>query len=94
MIWILALGSATTAWPGVARGATQEEELPEGEGRRILLASCTTCHELREVTKFRGYFTRAQWRDIVVTMVEYGAPVNQKQVDVLTDYLTLHFGRQ
>jgi hypothetical protein len=85
---------ATTAWSGAARGATQDEELPEGEGKRILLTSCTACHELREVTKFRGYFTRAQWRDLIVTMVEYGAPVNQKQIDVLTDYLTLHFGRQ
>jgi hypothetical protein len=73
---------------------TPAEDLPDGRGRQILLASCTSCHDLREVTKFRGYYTRAQWRDIVVTMVEYGAPVAKPDLDVLTDYLTEHLGRR
>lgn len=58
------------------------------------MASCTNCHELREVTKFRGYYNRAQWRDIVVTMVDYGAKVEAPEVDVLADYLTAHLGRR
>jgi YVTN family beta-propeller protein len=33
-------------------------------------------------------------RDVVVTMKEYGAAIDEKQVDVLTDYLTLHLGRK
>ena len=69
-------------------------ELPDGPGRQMLLASCTSCHDLREVTKFRGYYTRPQWRDIVVTMVQYGAKVGEKDVEVLTDYLTEHLGRE
>jgi DNA-binding beta-propeller fold protein YncE len=70
-----------------------EDELPEGEGKKILVASCTSCHDLSEVTKFRGYYDRRQWRDIVVTMMDYGAPVNEKQVDVLADYLAEHLGK-
>ena len=70
-----------------------DDDLPDGEGKKILLASCTSCHELTEVTKFRGYYTRQQWRDIVVTMMEYGAPVDEKQVDVLADYLAAHLGK-
>jgi competence protein ComEA len=77
-----------------AGAASPEDELPEGEGKKILLSSCTSCHELTEVTKFRGYYNRTQWRDIVVTMKEYGAPVNEREVDVLTDYLVQHLGRQ
>jgi hypothetical protein len=73
--------------------AQPEDELPPGDGRKILLASCTSCHELREVTKFKGYYTRPQWRDILVTMKEYGAPIDEPQVEVLADYLTQHFGR-
>ena len=74
--------------------APPEDDLPEGEGKKILLASCTTCHDLAEVTKLRGYYTRAQWRDVVVTMKEYGAKVDDKQVEILTDYLTLNLGKK
>jgi competence protein ComEA len=80
--------------PPPAGAASPEDELPEGEGKKILVFSCTSCHELTEVTKFRGYYNRTQWRDIVVTMKEYGAPVNEREVDVLTDYLVQHLGRR
>jgi competence protein ComEA len=77
-----------------ARAVDPEDDLPDGEGKKILLSSCTACHDLTEVTKFRGYYNRAQWLDIVVTMKEYGAPIDDQQVDVLTDYLTQHLGRR
>jgi competence protein ComEA len=76
-----------------ARAVAPDDDLPDGEGKKILLSSCTACHELTEVTKFRGYYNRDQWHDIVITMKEYGAPIDERQVDVLTDYLTKHFGR-
>jgi hypothetical protein len=88
---LLALGLLTS--PGM-RAAGPEDELPEGEGKKILMGSCRNCHELSEVTKFRGYYNRAQWRDIVVTMMEYGAAVDERQVEVLADYLAQHLGRQ
>jgi competence protein ComEA len=77
-----------------ARAAGPDDELPDGEGKKILLASCTSCHDLSEVTKFRGYYNRTQWRDIVVTMMEYGAPVDSKQIDVLADYLAASLGKR
>jgi mono/diheme cytochrome c family protein len=89
-----ALCSALLLTPADTRAAAQGDRLPEGEGKKILLASCTSCHELDEVTKFNGYYTRPQWRDIIVTMKEYGAPIDERQVDVLADYLTAHFGRK
>ena len=97
MRWLLLFATAmlTIAVTAVApRAAAPEDDLPEGEGKKILVASCTTCHDLSEVTKFRGYYDRKQWRDIVVTMMEYGAPVDEKQVDVLADYLTAHLGKR
>ena len=97
MRWILAV-SAWLAVAGMASATNQtskpEDDLPAGEGKKILLASCTSCHELSEVTKFRGYYDRGQWRDIVVTMMEYGAPVDAKQVDVLADYLAANLGKR
>jgi len=80
-----------------ARASTQSpssgEDLPDGEGKKLLESRCTSCHELTEVTKFRGYYDRAQWRDIVVTMVEYGADLKKPEIETLADYLAQHLGR-
>jgi len=89
-----ALTTSILLAPSGIRAAGPEEDLPDGEGKKILLSSCTSCHDLSEVTKFRGYYDRTQWRDIVVTMMEYGAPVDEKQVDTLADYLVEHLGKQ
>jgi cytochrome c5 len=74
--------------------AVAPEQLPEGPGRQILMNACTSCHNLREVTKFNGFYRREQWRDIVLTMMDYGAPVNEKEVEVLSDYLTSTLGKK
>ncbi len=74
--------------------AAASVELPEGPGRQILRAACVSCHSLTEVTKFRGFYNRQQWRDIVLTMMDYGAPVNDKDAEVLTSYLTEALGKR
>ena len=79
--------------PAPAQTASAEQ-LPQGAGRQILMSACTSCHNLREVTKFSGFYGREQWRDIVLTMMDYGAPVNAKEVEVLTDYLTAALGKK
>jgi hypothetical protein len=98
-LWHIGVGSAALtiailSVPSGTRAAGPEDELPDGEGKKILVSSCTACHDLMEVTKFRGYYDRKQWRDIVVTMMDYGAPVDEKQVDVLADYLAKSIGKQ
>ena len=87
---------ATTPAPAPATTpvSTAAVQLPEGAGRQILNRACVTCHGLTEVTKFRGFYAREQWRDIVLTMVDYGAPVGEKDVEVLTDYLTANLGKK
>jgi hypothetical protein len=52
------------------------------------------CHDLDEVTKFKGYYTRPQWKDIVVTMREYGASVTDAEVEALADYLAETLGKK
>jgi hypothetical protein len=69
-------------------------ELPPGQGRTILQASCTVCHDLREVTKFSGYYNKQQWQDIVATMMGYGANIKNDDADVLVEYLTQSIGRK
>jgi competence protein ComEA len=77
-----------------ASARTQDDGLPDGPGKKILVASCTSCHELTEVTKLRGYFTKDDWRDVVVTMVKYGAVLKDKEADVLVDYLAANLGKK
>ena len=93
--WTVVVGLiGAAAFSVAALTAAPGDELPDGDGKKILLTACTTCHDLTEVTKFRGFYTRAQWRDVVVTMKEYGAAVDEKQVDVLADYLAQHLGKK
>lgn len=88
----VAAAPAPTAPPPAQ--AVAAEQLPPGAGRQILMSACTSCHNLREVTKFSGFYGREQWRDIVLTMMDYGAPVNAKEVEVLSDYLTSALGKK
>lgn len=99
MKWILLASAvllmATNAWAGAgSKAVAPGDELPDGEGKKILQMSCTSCHDLGEVTKFRGYYTREQWRDVVVTMADYGAEIEPAQIDILADYLEQHLGRR
>ena len=86
---------ATSVWSSTAsHAAAPGDDLPDGPGKKVLLRACTTCHDLDEVTKFAGYYTRAQWKDIVVTMREYGASLADGEVDVLSDYLAATLGKK
>jgi hypothetical protein len=76
------------------RKAESATELPDGKGKQILDAFCIICHESTEITKFRGYYDRRQWRDVVVTMKEYGAPLDAMQVETLADYLDQSLGKR
>ena len=89
---VLFLAALLTA-PASTQSSSPSDDLPDGEGKKILQAQCTSCHALTEVTKFRGYYNRAQWRDIVVTMVEYGADLKKNEIETLADYLAQHLGR-
>lgn len=67
-------------------------DLPEGPGREILVASCLSCHGLSALPLFKGFYTRDSWRTLVLTMKEHGADIDGAEIEVLADYLVLHFG--
>lgn len=66
--------------------------LPVGEGRDILVRECLNCHQLDSLELFSGFYTEDRWRSLVLTMRENGAQVDDRQVDVLAEYLAQHFG--
>ena len=66
------------------------QELPEGEGKKLLEERCTGCHDLKPVVSLNQ--SQQAWKELVVKMVRYGAQLDDKEVDVTTEYLTKHFG--
>src|SRR5262245_28348601 len=89
---IMSLAAGLTA--GQQPQQKDEEELPAGEGKAILIAACTSCHNIKEVTKFKSYYDLEDWRDIVKTMVAYGAKLDDAQSATLAEYLARNFGRK
>jgi cytochrome c5 len=90
---LLIVAVAGTAVFAASQGK-EVDALPDGPGRKILDNSCTVCHKLIEVTKFKGYYSKENWRDIVATMIADGARVEKAQIPVLVDYLTKTFPKE
>jgi len=83
-IWLaLAVAIATLAM-------AVPQELPEGEGKKLVEERCAGCHSLKPVVSVKQ--SQGAWKELVVKMVGYGAQLDDKEVDVATAYLTKHFG--
>jgi len=66
------------------------QELPEGEGKKLLEERCASCHDLKPLVSLTQ--SKDAWKELVVKMVGYGAQLDAKEVDLATEYLTKHFG--
>ncbi len=78
----------------MGRPAEPGVELPVSEGRELVATACTKCHDLAGLEAYKGYWNRAQWFAMVASMVENGAELAPDEQEVVTDYLTRHYGRQ
>ena len=63
--------------------------LPDGAGKPILLNVCTQCHTLDRI-KSRGS-TRAEWDELLMHMLNEGAPLSNDDYPVLLTYLARNF---
>ena len=73
-------------------GMSSAQNLPDGDGRAILQAACTQCHELSSITNLR--LDRAGWEKVVAEMMSLGASMRDSEVDVAVTYLAAHFGAE
>jgi cytochrome c5 len=99
LAFILFLSSAfVSAQSAAPQASSQQEEkkddLPDGDGKKILLEACGECHEYKQVTKFAGTYDRTEWADLVKSMIVYGAMLTADQETTLVDYLDEHFGKK
>ena len=69
--------------PAVQGGLAQQ--LPDSEGRSILLSKCQQCHDLEMATEVTG--AQDDWNTTVSRMVSYGAIVTPAEQEILIAYL-------
>jgi cytochrome c5 len=67
----------------------QHGPLPEGEGRAILLNTCTICHDLQRVRTRRA--TPEGWKELLEEMIFEGAPLSDENIPILLVYLARNF---
>ncbi len=99
-------GCAGRAEPRSAREATLTDaavavlpaqdpgiELPAGPGRELLLSRCLGCHDLGGLELFGDFYTREDWLMLLETMVAHGAQADATELEVIADYLGLHYSQ-
>jgi len=73
------------------RGMEADTTLPEGEGKKEVVASCGQCHGLDVVTSQRK--TREQWQQTVNKMItQYHANLEPNLSDRIVSYLSRNLG--
>lgn len=78
--------AAVAASPVAAAG-----ELPPGQGRALVLRSCTSCHDVNTVTNVHQ--DADAWNATVNEMVGRGATLTQDEIATVVRYLAEHYGR-
>lgn len=75
---------------GRAASAGASQELPEGDGVRVVRMRCIGCHEADLIVSQR--LSREGWVREVEKMIRWGATVKDEEKPVIVDYLAKNFG--
>lgn len=64
--------------------------LPDGEGKRVMLNTCTQCHDLFRIRL--GRRSPEEWEETLVAMLNEGAQLSDADFAVVHEYLSVNFG--
>jgi cytochrome c5 len=70
--------------------AVAAQDLPEGEGKALVVERCSSCHGVDSILPHK--LSRDDWAPIVTRMLDYGAFLDDKEMATTLDYLAAHFG--
>ncbi|CAA0080475.1 Virginiamycin B lyase [Zhongshania aliphaticivorans] len=62
--------------------------LPEGQGKEMVQALCSSCHTVSRISESMGY-SKNGWQALFSTMIDLSA--NTEQQDIIASYLASHF---
>ena len=63
--------------------------LPDGAGKKIVLHTCTMCHDLRRVREHGA--TPEDWQETLISMTNEGAMLSDEEFAVVLGYLARNF---
>lgn len=84
----LMAGAICALVPFAAQAQGQSPALPEGPGKAMVEAVCTSCHQTNMITQSIGY-SREGWTELTSTMINLAA--NAETQATITSYLAEHF---
>jgi len=84
------VGIGLLAMLGAAMAASAQVNLPEGEGRELVMRVCTQCHGVDHVVRFR--LSKEKWTKEVDDMADRGAQGTDEQFARIVAYLAKNFG--
>ncbi len=67
------------------------QQLPDGAGKDIVEKQCSTCHSIEVIVAQRN--DAAEWKRLVMEMIDRGAEIGDEQVPVVVDYLAAHWSK-
>jgi len=65
------------------------EELPDGKGKEMVAASCTSCHTFS--SRVGGGYSAKGWHTVMRMMINHGVPIPPDQLGTMTEYLIKNF---
>jgi len=69
-------------------------KLKDGDGRALVEANCVMCHSLDYIPMNSVFLDRKGWEASVNKMIKaMGAPVPERDVSTVVDYLTRNYGK-
>jgi competence protein ComEA len=71
--------------------AAQDDGLPEGAEKGVVLRVCGNCHGLEQVTGAK--YTKKGWSEVVDNMVTRGAEGSDEDMAAIVKYLARNFGK-
>jgi len=72
--------------------AQDDQDLPNGAGKDVVLRVCTQCHDLARVKSQKR--TKEEWNDTVDKMAVRGARASDEEFETIVTYLTKYFGKE
>ncbi len=70
----------------------QDTSFPDAPGRETFQAVCSTCHMPSKVLDKQ--WTRVEWKDKVLEMLQEEPDVTEKEREEIVDYLARNFGKR
>jgi mono/diheme cytochrome c family protein len=90
VIYALSVGGIALRAQTPVEVGRRDQSLPDGEGKELILGTCTQCHSLGPVVLQRK--SAAGWEHTVRDMISRGAQIHSREIAPMVSYLAQHFG--